>query len=76
MERTEMKMIRWMCGVSCNKDSPAPNCEISTCRDSWRCDGTMQTEMAWMCGNIRCRLRYALCMVTEWTAPVSRSKKT
>ena len=78
MERTEMKMIRWMCGVSCNKDSPAPNCEIPTCRGSWRCrpNGTMQTEIAWMCGKNTIPIKVFTLLVVERTVPVCKSKKT
>ena len=40
MERTDMRMIGWMCGVSLKERQ---------CRDSWGCDEKRQNEVAWTC---------------------------
>ena len=40
MERTEMRMIKWMC------TDKKPRC-----RGNCGCDEKMQTEVTWTCGN-------------------------
>ena len=44
MERTEMRMIRWMCGVS--RKGRQSSTELR-CRLKWGYDEKRQTEMTW-----------------------------
>ena len=56
MERTEMRMIRWMCRVFPERKTVQHELRRQS-RGKLRCDEKMQTEVAWTCRNKgRCRL--------------------
>ena len=63
MERTEMRMVRcW--GVFHWKTAQDWTEKMPSCRSIWRCDGKMQTAVAWTCGKKgRCRLCEGMCKV-------------
>ena len=48
MERTEMRMIRWLCDVSLKERQPST--ELRRCRSNWGCDEKKQTEVVRICG--------------------------